>query len=53
VHYQIISAREAGQAFVLGGHYETETFGPIAVGEHLRERFGLDVVYVDTSSSAE
>ncbi len=53
MHYQIISAREAGQAFVLGGHYETETFGPIAVGEHLRERFGLDVVYVDTSSSAE
>jgi dinuclear metal center YbgI/SA1388 family protein len=34
-------AREARIHFVAAGHHATETFGPRALGEHLRERFGV------------
>ena len=34
-------AREAGIHFIAAGHHATETFGPRALGEHLRERFGV------------
>ena len=37
------TAREAGIHFIAAGHHATETFGPRALGEHLRERFGLAV----------
>ena len=33
-------ARESGIHFIAAGHHATETFGPRALGEHLRERFG-------------
>jgi dinuclear metal center YbgI/SA1388 family protein len=34
-------ARESGIHFIAAGHHATETFGPRALGEHLRERFGV------------
>ena len=34
-------AREARIHFLAAGHHATETFGPRALGEHLRERFGV------------
>jgi dinuclear metal center YbgI/SA1388 family protein len=34
-------AAEAGIHFIAAGHHATETFGPRALGEHLRERFGV------------
>ena len=34
-------AAESGIHFIAAGHHATETFGPRALGEHLRERFGV------------
>ncbi len=40
-------AREAGIHFVAAGHYATERLGVRALGEHLAERFGIEVEFVD------
>ena len=40
-------AREAGIHFVAAGHYATERLGVQALGEHLADRFGLAVEFVD------
>jgi dinuclear metal center YbgI/SA1388 family protein len=40
-------AREAGVHFIAAGHYATETLGVRALGERLRERFGVEHHFVD------
>jgi len=40
-------AREAGVLYAAAGHHATERFGIQALGERLRSRFGIDVVFVD------
>jgi dinuclear metal center YbgI/SA1388 family protein len=40
-------AREAGIHYLAAGHYATERLGIHALGEHLRERFGLAVEFID------
>ena len=40
-------AREAGVTYLACGHYATERLGVRALGELLRERFGLEVEFVD------
>ena len=40
-------AREAKVHYLAAGHYATERLGIRALGEHLRERFGLDVEFID------
>jgi dinuclear metal center YbgI/SA1388 family protein len=40
-------SREAGIHFVAAGHYATERLGVRALGEHLAERFGIEVEFVD------
>jgi dinuclear metal center YbgI/SA1388 family protein len=35
-------ALESGIHFIAAGHHATETFGPRALGEHLRERFEIE-----------
>jgi dinuclear metal center YbgI/SA1388 family protein len=40
-------AREANIHFIAAGHYATETFGVRRLGEHLRERFDVDHVFLD------
>ncbi len=40
-------AREAGIHFVAAGHYATERLGVQALGDHLADRFGLEVEFVD------
>jgi dinuclear metal center YbgI/SA1388 family protein len=40
-------AREAGVHYLAAGHYATERLGILALGEHLEERFGLEVEFVD------
>ena len=40
-------AREAEIHFVAAGHYATERLGVRALGEHLAERFGIAVEFVD------
>ena len=46
-HPEAVAAEEYGVNLILGGHYATETFGPHALGEHLRERFGLAHTFID------
>ncbi len=43
MHY----AKEEGIHFVSAGHHATERFGIRALGDHLQNRFGLDVQYID------
>jgi dinuclear metal center YbgI/SA1388 family protein len=40
-------ARETAIHFIAAGHYATETFGVRRLGEHLKERFGLEHVFID------
>ncbi len=40
-------AREAGIHYLAAGHYATETLGVRALGDHLAERFGLEVDFLD------
>ncbi len=40
-------AREAGVHYLAAGHYATERLGVRALGEHLAERFGIEVEFVD------
>lgn len=40
-------AREAGIHYLAAGHYATEVLGVRALGEHVAERFGIAVEFVD------
>jgi dinuclear metal center YbgI/SA1388 family protein len=39
-------AKEAGIHVIFPGHYATETLGVKAVGEHIRDKFGLQVEFI-------
>lgn len=45
-------AREAGIHYLAAGHYATERLGIRRLGEHLAERFGLEVEFVDLPNPA-
>jgi dinuclear metal center YbgI/SA1388 family protein len=40
-------AREARVHYLAAGHYATERLGIRALGEHLRDRFGIEVEFID------
>jgi dinuclear metal center YbgI/SA1388 family protein len=40
-------AREEHIHFIAAGHYATETFGVMRLGEHLTKRFDIDHVFID------
>ena len=40
-------AQEYGLNVFYGGHYQTETFGVKALGDHLGARFGLPTEFID------
>jgi dinuclear metal center YbgI/SA1388 family protein len=40
-------AREAGIHYLAAGHYATERLGIRALGEHVREKFGVEVEFID------
>ena len=40
-------AREEGIHYLAAGHYATERLGVRALGDHLAERFGLEVEFID------
>ena len=44
-HYWV--AREAGVNVIFGGHYATETLGIRALGEKIRDEFGLETHFLD------
>jgi dinuclear metal center YbgI/SA1388 family protein len=46
-HYMYHFAKENKINIILGGHYQTETFGVQATAEHLQKRFGLETVFLD------
>ena len=37
----------AGMHVIYGGHYQSETLGVIALGEHLAQKFGIDFQFID------
>ena len=43
LHY----VKEEGIHFIAAGHYATERFGILALGKHIKEKFDLDVEFVD------
>jgi len=45
-------AREAGANFVAIGHYNSEKFGVLALGDLLAARFGLTIEFVDLPNAA-
>ncbi len=46
-HVSYHPAREAGVHLLFGGHYATETWGVQALGDHIAERWGLEVFFCD------
>ena len=40
-------ARESGVAYIAAGHYATERIGVRTLGDHLAERFGIAVEFID------
>lgn len=40
-------AREAGVHYLAAGHYATERLGVRALGEHVAERYGIEVEFID------
>ena len=47
-HHHAIDAAELGVTVLLGGHYETETFGVRRIAEILTDHFGLEGRFVDS-----
>ena len=43
----IHTSRECNIGFVAAGHHATERYGAKALGDHIAEEFGIDVVFVD------
>ncbi|EKE86912.1 Nif3-like dinuclear metal center hexameric protein [Idiomarina xiamenensis] len=48
----IHSAREQGLHFFAAGHHATERYGAKALGEHLAQRFGVNVQFIDIDNPA-
>jgi len=46
-HTAFHQARERGVNVVFAGHYATETLGVRALGDHMAEKFGLEMVFLD------
>lgn len=46
-HAEFYAAQNAGINVIYGGHYTTETVGVQCLGEHLRDKFGLEFEFVD------
>ena len=49
-HHHAIDAAELGVTILLGGHYETETWGVRKIAELLTSRFGIEGRFVDIPS---
>lgn len=46
-HHQALDAEELGVSLLLGGHYQTETYGVLALGKLLAEIMHLEVEFLD------
>ena len=45
-------ARETGMAFISAGHHATERYGVMALGDRVRQHFGIDCEFVDIDNQA-
>jgi dinuclear metal center YbgI/SA1388 family protein len=45
-------ARETGMAFISAGHHATERYGVMALGDRVRQHFGIDCEFVDIDNPA-
>jgi putative NIF3 family GTP cyclohydrolase 1 type 2 len=45
-------AKETGTHYLAAGHYATERLGVRALGQHLAERFGIEVEFIDVPNPA-
>ena len=43
-------AKELDIHYFAAGHYATERYGVQALGEHLKQRFGLEHCYIDSNN---
>lgn len=46
-HYEMTFAKELWQSVLIWGHYETEKIWPKLLAYHLRDKFGIEIVYLD------
>ncbi len=46
-HQDMILAKELWQTVLIWGHYETEKIWPKLLAYHLRDKFGIEIVYLD------
>lgn len=46
-HHTFFDAEELGINVLYAGHYATETVGVRAIGQHLKDRFGLETIFFD------
>jgi len=47
LHESVVEARDLGVNAIIAGHYRTETVGVMALMPLLKERFGVQVVFID------
>lgn len=47
VHHQIMWAKELLQSIMLCWHYETEKIWPKLLAYHLKDKFGIEVIFLD------
>jgi putative NIF3 family GTP cyclohydrolase 1 type 2 len=47
VHYEMTFAKELKQCILIWGHYETEKIGPKLLAYHLRNKFGIEIEFLD------
>lgn len=47
VHHEITFWKELWQSVLIWGHYETEKIGPKLLAYHLRDKFWIEIVYLD------
>lgn len=47
VHYEMIQAKELEQCILVWWHYETEKIWPKLLAYHLRDKFGLEIEFLD------
>ncbi len=46
-HHEIMWAKELKQSIMLGWHYETEKIWPKLLAYHLRDKFNVEIVFLD------
>ena len=46
-HHEMTLAKELEQWIFIWGHYETEKIGPKLLAYHLRDKFGIEIEFLD------